>query len=242
MTQKFSATCHLFWLYILLLLSSGQNSNCDNCDCLTGDLVAFEAYPVYECEGPSMLYIPNVLLICLYFCQLYLQWPAPRLSKWTVKTTQQRQNTESQFWKLHSAVGPLCSYLQCNVFPRHFLQNCYILFFVFDKIDLNTSVFVLCSLVKVQVSGERLDSLEMPGHQVMFRFLPKFQKFISGELNIKYFNASFRELLLVYIKSCDETWFETERCQNWFTLVHRVNIFRDQWFRNFFTGSVRGCS
>ena len=58
---------------------------------------------------------------------------------------------------------------------------------MFDKIDLNTSVFVLCSLVKVQVSGERLDSLEMPGHQVMFRFLPKFQKFISGELNIRYF-------------------------------------------------------
>ena len=128
MTQKFSATCHLFWLYILLLLSSGQNSNCDNCDCLTGDLVDFEAYPVYECEGPNLLYIPNVLLICLYFCQLYLQWPAARLSKWTVKTTQQRQNTKSQFWKLHSAVGPLCSYLQCNVFPRHFLQNCYILF------------------------------------------------------------------------------------------------------------------
>ena len=68
-----------------------------------------------------------------------------------------------------------------------FLQKCHILVFVFDKIDLNTSVFVLCSLVKVQVSGERLDSLEMPGHQVMFRFLPKFQKFISGELNIKDF-------------------------------------------------------
>ena len=68
-----------------------------------------------------------------------------------------------------------------------FLEKCCNLFFVFDKIDLNTSVFVLCSLVKVQVSGERLDSLEMPGHQVMFRFLPKFQKFISGELNIKDF-------------------------------------------------------
>ena len=69
----------------------------------------------------------------------------------------------------------------------YFLQKCHILVFVFDKIDLNTSVFVLCSLVKVQVSGERLDSLEMPGHQVMFRFLPKFQKFISGEQNIKNF-------------------------------------------------------
>ena len=53
---------------------------------------------------------------------------------------------------------------------------------MFDKIDLNTSVFALCSLVKVQVSGERLDSLEMPGHQVMFRFLPKFQKFIEIKL------------------------------------------------------------
>ena len=27
-----------------------QHANCDNCDCLTGDLVDFEAYPVYECE------------------------------------------------------------------------------------------------------------------------------------------------------------------------------------------------
>ena len=108
---------------------------------------------------------------------------APRLSKWTVKTTQQRQNTESQFWKLHSAVGPLCFISALQYFPLFFYRSV----FVFDKIDLNTSVFVLCSLVKVQVSGERLDSLEMPGHQVMFRFLPKFQKFISSELNIKDF-------------------------------------------------------
>ena len=69
---------------------------------------------------------------------------------------------------------------------------------MFDKIDLNTSVFVLCSLVKVQVSGERLDSLEMPGHQVMFRFLPKFQKFISVEINI----ATFRGLLLTHKMLC----------------------------------------
>ena len=72
---------------------------------------------------------------------------------------------------------------------------------MFDKIDLNTSVFVLCSLVKVQVSGERLDSLEMPGHQVMFRFLPKFQKFISGELNIKDF-LQLSGSYCLHIKSC----------------------------------------
>ena len=58
--QKLCVRCHLFWLYILLISSSGHNSNCDNCGCLSEDLVVFEAHPVYECDGPSMLRIPNV--------------------------------------------------------------------------------------------------------------------------------------------------------------------------------------
>ena len=89
---------------------------------------------------------------------------------------------------------PTLLYICTAIFSSFFYRSV----FVFDKIDLNTSVFVLCSLVKVQVSGERLDSLEMPGHQVMFRFLPKFQKFISGEINI----ATFRGLLLTHKMLC----------------------------------------
>ena len=73
----------------------------------------------------------------------------------------------------------LMKWILCFLYRVFFFLCCFLC--VFNEIDL-TFVFAL-SLVTVQLATERLDSLQMPWHQVMFYFLPE-SSFLPHKKNV----------------------------------------------------------